>query len=237
MYSLTNISSSETIEDCRPAAQYDSVMELNARIFKARKDAGLTQDELADAVGKTRGAVAQWESGDVRPRHTTMIAIAKATNKPLKWLESGIGEESIGLRVVGEVAAGLWKEESLEFVPFGVPVAPHPDYPASAQRLYKVSGNSVNRVVADGEFIHCVNILEAGLVPSNGDLVVVVREQHGRYEYTAKRFLYIDGKGVLRPESYDDRWQDDIVIGGDSDTEIRISDIIIAKWSPLRFSR
>jgi transcriptional regulator with XRE-family HTH domain len=212
-------------------------MELNARIFKARKDAGLTQEELADAVGKTRGAVAQWESGEVRPRHTTLLAIAKATAKPFKWLESGIGDDSIGLKVIGEVAAGLWKEESLEFVPFGVPVAPHPDYPANAQRLYKVSGNSVNRVVADGEFIHCVNVLEAGLIPGNGDLVVVIREQHGRYEYTAKRLLFIDGNSILRPESYDDRWQEDIEISGDGDTTIRISDIIIAKWSPLRFNR
>lgn len=213
---------------------YDWPMDMNARIYRARKDAGLTQDELASAVGKTRGAVAQWESGDVRPRHATLVAIAKATGKPLMWLESGIGSEKIGLDVVGEVAAGTWLEGTVEFDAYTQAVAPHPDYPASSQRLYKVKGTSVNRIVGNGEYVHCVSLEDGGITLRTGDLVIVCRRQHGKCEYTAKRYIIENGHQILRPESDDAAWQDDVEINGDSDTEIVITDIVIAKWSPLR---
>ena len=212
-------------------------MEINARIYKARKDAGLTQDELAEAVGKTRGAVAQWEAGTVRPRHSTLLAIATATKTDILWIESGIGDEPLGLKVIGEIAAGIWKENSLEYVPYSMPVLPDPNYSASAQRLYKVSGNSLNKTVNDGAYIHCVNIHDGDIIPEHGDLVVVRRSAHGKTEYTAKRLILDGGEKILRPESNDARWQEDIVLDGDDDTEIIITDVVIAKWSPLRRPR
>lgn len=234
MYSLTKFSSRKTIADDERASVYDSLMELNARIHKARTDAKLTQDQLAAATGKTRGAVSQWENGDVRPRHSTLIAIAKATGKDLRWLESGLAADVIGMRVIGEVAAGLWKEGSVEFKPYGQPVAPHPGYPAEMQRLYKVTGESVNKIVQDGEYIHCVSVKDGGATPLHNDLVVVARHEHGLSEYTVKR-LIIDGRAkILRPESSDEQWQSDIVIDGNDDTSVEITDVVIAKWSPLR---
>ncbi|UVV66546.1 S24 family peptidase [Brucella anthropi] len=68
-------------------------MELKDRILKAREEAGLTQQQLADATGKTRGAVAQWESGKTRPRHDVLLAIAASTGQDIAWLESGISLE------------------------------------------------------------------------------------------------------------------------------------------------
>ncbi|MCI0999184.1 helix-turn-helix transcriptional regulator [Ochrobactrum sp. C6C9] len=65
-------------------------MELKDRILKAREDAGLTQQQLADATGKTRGAVAQWESGKTRPRHDVLLSIAASTGRDIAWLESGV---------------------------------------------------------------------------------------------------------------------------------------------------
>lgn len=192
----------------------------------------MTQEELAAAVGKTRGAVSQWEAGDVRPRHSTLAAIAKVTGKPLIWLESGIAEEAVGLLVVGEVAGGVWKEGSVEYIPRGVPVAPHPEYPAEAQRLYQVRGNSVNKLISDGEYAHCVRLGSIELL--NGDLVIVRRSSHGLCEYTCKRYLVVNGKRILRPESNDPAWQEDIEINGDESVEIQITDVVIAKWSPLR---
>lgn len=212
-------------------------MEIYERIYKARTDAKMTQGQLADAVGKTRAAVAQWESGIVRPRHATLIAIAKATGVSERWIVSGVTENQTGLMVVGEVAGGLWREASLEFEAFGAPVAPDPNYPPMAQRLYRVRGNSVNKVVTDGEFIHCVDVAESGVFPEDGDLVVVARSEHGLTEYTAKRLHTQDGRKVLRPESFDPNWQDDIEITGTDGTDIRITDIVIAKWSPITRGR
>lgn len=241
MYSLTSIPSSETISEFSEVAEYGAPMELNARIFKARTDAKMTQEELATAVKKTRGAVAQWESGDVRPRHSTLIAIASATGADFYWLLNGgdqPGGPKIGLTVVGEVAAGLWREGNADFTGRNLgsptmPVAAHPDYPSHAQRLYKVVGNSINRVAEHGEYLHAVNIHSADLKPEEGDLVVVRRLDHGKAEYTAKTLAYVGGRWVLRPESTDSDWQEDLVVKGDDGIEIEITDIVIAKWSPI----
>lgn len=234
MYSLTNTTSSKTIEDGESLLIYDCAMELNQRILKARLDAKLTQEQLADATGKSRGAVSQWEAGDVHPRPTTLSAIAKATGVDLRWLTSGVEPNIIGLRVIGEVAAGLWREGSVEFKPYGMPVAPHPGYPASSQRLYKVSGNSVNRIVEDGEYVHCVSVMDGGISPESGDVVIVCRHEHGLSEYTAKRYVIENGVQILRPESNDVQWQQDILITGNDDTNIVITDVVIAKWSPIK---
>lgn len=233
MYSLTNVTSSKSNDAFLACEIYDPFMQLNERILKARLDAKLTQEELASLVGRTRGAVAQWESGEVRPRHTNLIGIAKATGTNINWLESGIDQDSIGLIVVGEVAAGTWREGEADYEPYAQPVAPHPSYPAHAQRLYKVRGNSLNKIVSSGEYIHAVNIMEAPVIPVNGDLVIVRRLEHGLTEYTAKRLIIVDGKRILRPESNDPNWQEDLILNGNEDTEITITDIAIAKWSPI----
>lgn len=212
---------------------YGPPMEINQRIFKARTDAGLTQDELAQRTGKTRGAVAQWESGDVRPRHSTLALIAKATGKDLVWLESGVDAKSTGLLVVGEVSAGTWREAAAKYQPHGMPVTPDARYPAESQRLYRVSGNSVNRFVKDGEYVHCVDIHLAGLYPEHGDMVVVRKVEHGRTEFTAKSLIRDGTTWILRPESDDPDWQADIRVDGDLAAEVDVTDIIIAKWSPI----
>lgn len=233
MYSLTNETSSQTIGAPADLYGYPDHMELKQRIFLARESAKLTQEQLANAVGKTRGAVAQWESGEVRPRHSTLVAISKATGKSLAWLESGLGEETSGLLVVGEVAAGTWKEGSVTFKPYGQPVAPHPDYPAHAQRLYRVSGTSLNRIVQDGEYLHAVDLHAAHLKAEDGDLVIVRRMEHGLTEYTAKTLVRENGNWLLRPESTDPQWSDDIPLDGHDGIEIAVTDIVIARWSPL----
>lgn len=242
MYSLTNGASSETIEDFVQSDGYAPAMELNQRIFKARSDKKMTQEQLATAVGKTRGAVAQWESGEVRPRHSTLVEIARATGKPLSWLISGIDDADpssprIGLEVAGEVAAGMWREGTVRFEKVYEPVATHPDYPEYGQRLYRVSGNSINKIAANGEYLHAIELHEGGIQPEHGDLVIVRRMQHGLAEYTAKTLVFENGHWLLRPESYDPDWQADIEIDGDADTEIEITDIVIAKWSPIERRR
>jgi transcriptional regulator with XRE-family HTH domain len=210
-------------------------MELNARIYKARKDADMTQEQLAEAVGKTRGAVAQWESGEVRPRHSTLQAIATATKKPLTWLLTGSDDQpgTAGLAVVGEVAAGTWKEASIRFEKTYEPVAPDPAYPARGQRLYRVNGNSINKLAGNGEYLHAIEVYEGGVQPEHGDLVIVRRLQHGLAEYTAKTLIMENDRVFLRPESSDPDWQADIELTGNDDTEIAITDVVIAKWSPI----
>lgn len=65
-------------------------MSLEKRIYKARREANLTQEQLATKVGKTRSAIAQWEAGDVRPRHPALLKLAEVLSVSIEWLESGI---------------------------------------------------------------------------------------------------------------------------------------------------
>ena len=69
--------------------------------------------------------------------------------------------------------------------------------------------------------------------PEHGDLVIVRRLQHGLAEYTAKTLVMENGRVFLRPESNDPDWQADIELTGNDDTEIAITDVVIAKWSPI----
>ena len=64
-------------------------MDLKERIKNSRIAAKMTQEELARAVGKTRNAVAQWESGVAHPRPNTLEDIAGALKISVDWLLTG----------------------------------------------------------------------------------------------------------------------------------------------------
>lgn len=50
---------------------------LGQRIRAARESAGFTQENLAEAVGVSRTAVARWESDDIEPKLQNLISIAE----------------------------------------------------------------------------------------------------------------------------------------------------------------
>lgn len=67
----------------------NKTMDLKERIKNSRIAAKMTQEELARAVGKTRNAVTQWESGASRPRLNTLEKIAEALEVSVDWLLTG----------------------------------------------------------------------------------------------------------------------------------------------------
>jgi len=66
------------------------ITELWQRLRQARRVADMTQQDLADKVGVSRGAVALWEAAE--PEHRTkpttehVVKIASVTRVPLEWL-------------------------------------------------------------------------------------------------------------------------------------------------------
>jgi len=64
-------------------------IELAARIRAARIALGLTQDQLARAVGVTRSAVAQWETGRAGQVGSNLARIARALGTSAAYLLSG----------------------------------------------------------------------------------------------------------------------------------------------------
>ena len=65
------------------------VAELAVRIRAARLALGLTQDQLARAVGVTRSAVAQWETGRAGQVGSNLARIARALGTSAAYLLSG----------------------------------------------------------------------------------------------------------------------------------------------------
>lgn len=54
---------------------------------KYRKEAGLTQQQLADRIGCTRGLISQYEKGITNPSLESVIKIAKALSVKMDALE------------------------------------------------------------------------------------------------------------------------------------------------------
>nr|DAK47689.1 MAG TPA: Repressor protein CI [Caudoviricetes sp.] len=68
---------------------------LKERMVSARQARGLTQAELAKAVGKSQSAIAAVESG--RNKETSgLISIARVLGVSPEWLETGKGDSKIG---------------------------------------------------------------------------------------------------------------------------------------------
>jgi transcriptional regulator with XRE-family HTH domain len=57
---------------------------LAAALIRARAEAGLTQQQLADRMGTKQEVVARWEGGKVMPSTRTLARLAKATGTTLK---------------------------------------------------------------------------------------------------------------------------------------------------------
>lgn len=60
-------------------------MGLGPKIKEARKEAGLTQSGLAQAIGCLQHQVSQWENDTYIPSFYTLVLIAATLNKPLEY--------------------------------------------------------------------------------------------------------------------------------------------------------
>ncbi len=64
-------------------------MEFRERLFELRRQAGLSQEELAGLLGVTRQAVQKWESGTSRPDMDNLTALAGYFHVSLDYLVMG----------------------------------------------------------------------------------------------------------------------------------------------------
>jgi ribosome-binding protein aMBF1 (putative translation factor) len=74
-------------QDPEYVAAYDALEEefaLAASLIKARAEADMTQEQVAQAMGTTQAVVARLESGKSRPSTRTLERFAKATRSRLR---------------------------------------------------------------------------------------------------------------------------------------------------------
>jgi DNA-binding XRE family transcriptional regulator len=73
-------------KDPKYVASYDALeaeFVLASAMIKARAEADMTQEQVAEAMGTTQAVVARLESGKVRPSTRTLERFAKATRTRL----------------------------------------------------------------------------------------------------------------------------------------------------------
>ena len=71
-------------------------MKLSERLYTLRKARGLTQEELAEALGVSRQAVSKWESGAAMPDTEKLISLSKYFGVTIDSLISGDTTEENG---------------------------------------------------------------------------------------------------------------------------------------------
>lgn len=69
-------------------------MELNERIIQARKQAGLTQEQLGEKLGVSRQAVSKWESGQANPDVAYIAEMCQLFGVTSDWLLLGREDSS-----------------------------------------------------------------------------------------------------------------------------------------------
>ena len=81
--------------------------DIGARIRAAREDQGWTQDQLAAAVGVSRSAVAQWETGRAGQVTTNLTRVAAALGIGVEYLMYGRDARAAGQAYSGDELAML----------------------------------------------------------------------------------------------------------------------------------
>lgn len=56
------------------------------KLFELRKQRGLTQEDVATAIGVSPSAYSQYETGDKVPRDDTKVAIAKFFKRSVQFI-------------------------------------------------------------------------------------------------------------------------------------------------------
>ena len=82
-------------------------MTTNYKLVKARESSGLTQEELAKAIGVKQEQVNMWERGRSRPYPAHLKRIAEATNRSLAWFH---GEDELMLDLAGLLPESMLKK-------------------------------------------------------------------------------------------------------------------------------
>jgi len=81
--------------------------EIGARIRTARQELGWTQDQLAAAVGVSRSAVAQWETGRAGQVTANLTRVAAALGVGIEHLAHGRDKFAPGQVTTGDELALL----------------------------------------------------------------------------------------------------------------------------------
>ncbi len=138
------------------------------------------------------------------------------------------------------VQAGAWHErdDHVQVAPKGPPVSADPAYPAEAQWLERVMGDSMDLFYPEGSWVHVVDAIAIGYLPRDEDFVTIERkrEQGGLIERSLKQVAIRGRKVELWPRSRNPRWDGPLPLGAprDEEDEVRIAALVLGGYLPTR---
>ncbi len=209
-------------------------MDISAAIKRLRSEHGLTQQDVADAVGVSKVAVGQWESGKSIPRRENLEALSKCYGISVAEL---YGEEPIGashpypsgalpvvgrsglvpMRRLGKTHAGDAVEEIEDERMVEVPAHVAEMHPNGF--VLSVEGDCMDRAYPDG----CVVLVDPDAQPWNG-CAVVAETSPG--ESVLRRYMRGTNTLLLSADSHSGQYED--MVFSDVETqEVRMLGVVV----------
>lgn len=188
---------------------------IAANIKALRKRFGVTQRELAEAVGVTENAVSKWETGYSVPRMGAIEKIATHYGVTIRSIVDDDGMEERSTTRAGDAGLPLLAMprtcgEDVQAVEglMSVPYEVWRDHPRGY--FLKAKGQQMNRLYPEGSLI----LVDPDVEPSSGSIVVA---RLGAADYVMRRLYKGSSVLVLSPDSWEEGYED-IVISGDNHT-------------------
>lgn len=212
-------------------------MSIAKNIKRLREAHDMTQEELAKAIGMSRPAVTQWETGWSQPRMGTIEKLAdffkvskleiigddddRAASLPEGAMPVySSGEATVPLLTLGRVHAGELTDEEEAEGRVEVPASVCSRHPRAFALL--VEGSCMDRVIPEGAHV----LVDPDREPRNGSIAVVETEG---YRAVMRRWYRGSSTLMLAADSHED--QDDMVFGVD-DGPVRVVGTVVWWQAP-----
>ena len=223
-------------------------MSIRENIVKLREMFDITQEQLADIAGVSRGAVSQWEGGFSEPRMGSIQKIADhfhisksniieddgmdyidpITKKPKgsPLMPKGAmpvyssGEATVPLLTLGKVHAGELTDEEDAERRVEVPASVCSRHPRAF--ALAVEGDCMDRVIPDGAHV----LVDPDREPQNGSIAVVETEA---YQAVMRRWYRGSSTLMLSADSHQE--YEDMIFGMD-DGPVRVVGTVVWWQAP-----
>lgn len=190
---------------------------IKDNIKRLRENAGLSQEELGDKIGKTRSAVSQYESGKIVPRmgviedlaaifHVQKSEILGDQPKVIPGAIFPASSPRATAPLLGRVHAGEAQEPEI--------LEEEIELPQNIRRVHpnayflQVEGDCMDRVYPEG----CYILVDPDKEPSNGSIAAVMIDGN---DAVMRRLLRTPSTIVLSPESTNPEHKDLVITASD----------------------
>lgn len=191
------------------------------------------------------------------PKMSTVRALAQALDTTIPYLMGETDRKArlavdpataafVSLPVSHTVAAGPWHavDDYVDDEPETLLVQSVPGFEGCPQWLERVQGDSFNKLISPGSFVHVVDAIATGYEPRSGDIVVVVRSraQGALVERTLKQVELTSAGIELWPRSHNPRWDKPILIteglqDHEDDVEVRVAGRVLRAFMDFSSNR